>query len=108
LTAAAVMILAYILPGVAVANYWAAIIVAVVLGVLRVLVKPVLVVLTFPITIVTLGLFLLVINAVIILMADYFISGFAVKNIWWALIFSLLLSILQSILHSILKKEKKQ
>ena len=106
LTAVAVIILAYVLPGVAVASYWSAIIVAVVLALLRLLVKPVLVVLTFPITVVTLGLFLLVINAVIILMADYFIDGFAVKNIWWAIVFSLLLSFLQSVLHSILKKEK--
>jgi len=106
LTAVAVMILSYILPGVEVASYWAAIIVAVVLGLLRLIVKPVLVFLTFPITLVTLGLFLLVINAIIILMADYFISGFAVKNFWWALAFSLLLSLLQSILHSIVKKDK--
>jgi len=106
LTALAVVILSYVLPGVGVENYWAAIIVAIVLGLLRLLVKPILVVLTFPITVVTFGLFLLVINAVIIMMADYFISGFSVKNIWWALVFSLLLSFLQSILHSILKKEK--
>jgi len=106
LTAVAVLILAYVLPGVAVASYWAAIIVAVVLGLLRLLVKPILVVLTFPITVVTLGLFLLVINAFIIIMADYFIDGFAVKNFWWALIFSLLLSFLQSVLHSILKDKK--
>ena len=106
LTAVAVMILSYILPGVEVASYWAAIIVAVVLGLLRLIVKPILVFLTFPITLVTLGLFLLVINAIIILMADYFISGFAVKNFWWALAFSLLLSLLQSILHSIIKKDK--
>lgn len=106
LTAAAVLILAYVLPGVAVASYWAAIIVAIVLGLLRLVVKPILVVLTFPITIVTLGLFLLVINAFIIIMADYFIDGFAVKNFWWALIFSLLLSFLQSVFHSILKDKK--
>lgn len=108
LTAVAVMILAYVLPGVAVASYWSAVIVAIVLGLLRVIVKPILVILTFPITIVTLGLFLLVINAVIILMADYFIDGFTVKNIWWALAFSLLLSFLQSILHSILDKNNKR
>lgn len=105
LSAAAVLILAYILPGVGVESYWSAIIVAVVLALLKVLVKPILVILTLPITIVTLGLFLLVINAVIILMADYFIDGFAVKNIWWALLFSLLLSFLQSVFHSLLDKE---
>jgi putative membrane protein len=106
LTAVAVLILAYVLPGVTVASYVSAIIVAVVLGLLRLIVKPILVVLTFPITIVTLGLFLLVINAFIIIMADYFIDGFSVKNFWWALIFSLLLSFLQSVLHSILKEKK--
>ncbi|MBL4663166.1 MAG: phage holin family protein [Flavobacteriaceae bacterium] len=106
LTAVAVLILAYVLPGVVVVGYWAAVIVAIVLGLLRLIVKPILVVLTFPITIVTLGLFLLVINAFIIIMADYFIDGFAVKNFWWAFIFSLLLSFLQSVFHSILKEKK--
>jgi putative membrane protein len=106
LTAAAVLILAYVLPGVAVASFWSAIIVAIVLGLLRLIVKPVLVVLTFPITVITLGLFLLVINAFIIIMADYFIDGFTVKNFWWALIFSLLLSFLQSVFHSMLKESK--
>lgn len=106
LTAVAVLVLAYVLPGVAVASYVSAVIVAVVLGLLRLIVKPILVVLTFPITIVTLGLFLLVINAFIIIMADYFIDGFSVKNFWWALIFSLLLSFLQSVFHSILKDKK--
>jgi putative membrane protein len=108
LTAVAVFILAYILPGVEVASYWSAVLLAIVLALLRFIVKPILVVLTLPITIITLGLFLLVINAVIIMMADYFIGGFAVANFWWALLFSLLLSILQSILHSILKKENNR
>tara|TARA_R110002072_G_scaffold14272_1_gene59256 strand:+ start:17932 stop:18276 length:345 start_codon:yes stop_codon:yes gene_type:complete len=105
LTAVAVLILAYVLPGVEVASYFSAIIVAVVLAILRLLVKPILVVLTFPITVITLGLFLLIINAIIILLADFLIDGFAVRNIWWALLFSVLLSFLQSILHSMLSKE---
>ncbi len=105
LTAVAVVILAKILPGVAVDGYGSAIIVAIVLGLLRLIVKPILVILTLPVTIVTLGLFLLIVNAIIILLADYFIGGFAVTNIWWALIFSLLLSLLQSILFSLLKKD---
>jgi putative membrane protein len=106
LTAVAVVVLAKILPGVTVAGYVSAVIVAVVLAVLRLIVKPILVILTLPVTIVTLGLFLLIINAIIILMADYFISGFGVRNIWWALIFSLLLSFLQSIFHSFLSEKK--
>jgi len=107
LTALAVVILAKILPGVAVDTYVTAILVAVVLSLLNFLVKPVLVILTLPFTILTLGIFLLFINAIIILLADYFITGFSVSSIWWAILFSLLLSILQSILHSILKDDKK-
>lgn len=105
LTAVAVVILAYILPGVDVSGFGAAIIVAIVLGLLNAFIKPILVVLTLPITVVTLGLFLLVINALIILMANSFISGFTVDGFWIALLFSLLLSILQSILFSVLKDD---
>jgi putative membrane protein len=105
LTALAVVILAKVLPGVAVEGYGSAIIVAIVVALLRFIVKPILVILTLPITIITLGLFLLVINAVIIMMADYFVGGFAVDSIWWALLFSLLLSILQSIFHSVLDQK---
>ncbi|TXN37010.1 phage holin family protein [Flagellimonas hymeniacidonis] len=108
LNALAVVILSYILPGVGVDSITTAILVALVLSILNFLVKPILVILTLPITILTLGLFLLIINAIIILIAAHFISGFQVSSIWWALIFSLLLSFLQSILHSILKEDKKK
>ena len=107
LSALAVVILAKILPGVSVDTYLTAIIVAVVLSLLNFIVKPILVILTLPVTILTLGLFLLIINALIILLADKLIDGFMVSNIWWALLFSLLLSFLQSILHSMLKEGKK-
>tara|TARA_R110002167_G_scaffold51427_1_gene148850 strand:+ start:1166 stop:1510 length:345 start_codon:yes stop_codon:yes gene_type:complete len=106
LSALAVVILSKILPHVSVDSYMTAIIVAVVLSLLNFLVKPILVVLTLPVTILTFGLFLLVINAIIILLADYFIDGFNVDGIWWALLFSLLLSFLQSILFSILKEDQ--
>ncbi len=105
LTAVAVFLIARFLPGVSVAGYGTAIIVAVVLALLNLIVKPILVLLTLPVTILTLGLFLLVINAIIILLADSFISGFGVDGFWIALIFSLLLSIFQSILFSILGSE---
>jgi len=105
LTAVAVFLIAKFLPGVSVAGYGTAIIVAVVLALLNLIVKPILVLLTLPVTILTLGLFLLVINAIIILLADSFISGFGVDGFWIALIFSLLLSIFQSILFSILGSE---
>ena len=108
LSALAVVILAKVLPGVGVDNYTTAIIVAVVLSLLNFLVKPILIILTLPVTIVTLGLFLLVINAIIILLADYFIRGFQVDGMLWALLFSLALSFLQSLLFSLLKEDKKK
>lgn len=106
LTALAVFILAYVLPGVSVDGYITAIIVSAVLALLNVFVKPILVIFTLPITILTLGLFLLVINALIILLAGNLIDGFSVSSIWTAILFSVLLSILQSILHSLLKEDK--
>ncbi|HUH45930.1 MAG TPA: phage holin family protein [Arenibacter sp.] len=106
LSAIAVIILAYILPGVGVDSYTTALIVAIVLSLLNLIVKPVLIILTLPITILTLGLFLLIINAVIILLASNIVSGFHIDNIWWALLFSLLLSFLQSIFFSFLKDDK--
>lgn len=106
INAFAVFILAHFLNGVAVDGYLGAIIVAVVLSILNILVKPVLVILTLPVTILTLGLFLLIINALIILLADKLIDGFAVNGIWTAVLFSILLSILQSILYSFFKEKK--
>lgn len=105
LSAIAVVVLANILSGVTVDSYLTAIIVALILGLLRAVVKPILVFLTLPITIVTFGLFLLIINAVIVMMADYLISGFEVATIWWALLFSLLLSIFETILFSVIRED---
>ncbi|MBP0902591.1 phage holin family protein [Mariniflexile gromovii] len=109
LTAFAVFILAYFLPGVTLSGdvYVTSIIVAIVLAVLNVFVKPILIILTLPITVVTLGLFLLVINALIILLADKLIDGFSVSSIWTAILFSILLSVLQSFLYSLLNEDKK-
>ncbi|PKD17546.1 hypothetical protein APR41_04875 [Salegentibacter salinarum] len=105
LTAVAVVILAKFLPGVEVEGYLTAVIVAIVLAILNLLVKPILVIFTLPVTILTLGLFLLVINAIIILLADAFVSGFGVSGFFIALLFSLLLSLFQSLLFSLLGKD---
>lgn len=105
--AIAVFVLANVLSGVQVDGYLSAIIVAIVLSILNLLVKPILVIFTLPVTVITLGLFLLVINGLIILLADEFIHGFSVDNIWWAILFSILLSILQSILQSFFTTDKK-
>ena len=108
LTAVAVIILAQILPGIHVDSYTTAIIVAIVLGLLRIFVRPLIILFTLPITIITLGLFLFVINAIIILLADKLIDGFDVAGFWYALLFSLLLSFLQSILYSLLNEKKQK
>ena len=100
----AVLIGAYFLPGVAVSSFGTALLVALVLAVLNALVKPILIILTIPITILTLGLFLLVINAFIILMADGLIPGFDVGGFLWALLFSLLLSFLSWVAESLMKE----
>lgn len=92
-----VLLTAYVLPGVGVASFWSAVVVAIVLAILNALIKPILVIITIPITIVTLGLFLLVINALIIMLADSLVTGFQVNSFWWALIFSLVLSLFNSV-----------
>lgn len=97
--------LSYLLDGVHINAFTTALILALVLAVLNALVKPILVILTLPITILTLGLFLLVINALIIMLGDRFIDGFKVDGFWWALLFSILLSVVSSILYSVGKKE---
>ncbi len=105
LTAIAVILLGYLLPGISVTSFFTAFIVAIVIALLRLIVKPILIVLTLPITILTLGIFLLFINAIIIWLAGYFVSGFVVDGIWWALLFSLLLSLFQSVLFALIKEE---
>lgn len=97
LNGVAVLATAYLLPGANVDTFWTALIVALVLAIVNIFIKPVLIVLTIPITLVTLGLFLLVINALMIMLTDYFVSGFMVKNFWWALLFSLILSLINSL-----------
>lgn len=108
LTAFAVIVLAYILPGVAVSGYLSAVIVAVVIALLNMIVRPLLIFFTLPATIVTFGLFIFVINAIIILLADKLVDGFAVSGFWAALFFSILLSIFRSALFSLIKEDKKQ
>ncbi|MCD4664328.1 MAG: phage holin family protein [Bacteroidales bacterium] len=98
LTAVIVIITAYLLPGVHVSDFLTAIIVAFVLALLNGFLKPVLVFLTIPITILTFGLFLLVINAIIILLAGSLVSGFYVDGFLWALLFSLIMSLLSYLL----------
>jgi putative membrane protein len=98
LNAIAVVLAAYIIPGVHVDGFGYAVLVAALLAVLNVSLKPILVFLTIPATILTLGLFLLVVNAIIIMTADWILgNGFNVDGFWWALLFSIVLSFINSI-----------
>lgn len=105
LTAVVVVFLSKFLPGVTVAGYLTAIIVALVLALLNLIVKPILILFTLPVTILTFGLFLIVINAIIILLADAFVDGFDVAGFWIAVLFSILLSIFQSLLFSLAERK---
>ena len=104
----AILIVSWLLPGVEVGNMLNAVMVAAVLALLNYFVKPLLIVLTIPVTIFTLGLFLLVINALIIMLADKIVPGFEVRNFWWALLFSILLSIVNSFFGASDKNRDRQ
>jgi len=108
LSGVAVVLTAYLLPGVDVHDYWTALLVALVLSLVNIFVKPFLILLTIPLTFITLGLFLLVINALMILLTDYFIDGFFVDGFWWALLFSLILSLFNSLFSDMAGEKGKR
>ena len=95
----------WLLPGIGIDNYLTAIILSVILGLLNTFVKPVLVFLSAPITLVTLGLFIFIIDAFIIEMASSLLDGFVVNGFGWAMLFSIVLSITTSLLGKIIDKE---
>ena len=101
ISALAVIVTSMILPGVHVENGLTAIIVAAVLAFLNAIVKPVLVILTIPITVFTLGIFLVVINAMMIMLTSRIVDGFYVDGFWVALIFSILLSLVSSVFNAL-------
>ena len=105
-TAGLVLLIAHLSPGVQVAGFTSALIVAVVLALLNMIVKPVIVMLTLPLTIITFGLFLLVINTLIVLLCANMVDGFRVDSFWIALFFSIILSALQSITFAIMGGDK--
>ena len=104
ITAISAFLLSKILSGVHFDSFGSTIIFAILLGILNIFVKPILSILSLPITIITLGLFSFVINALMILLTDYFMSSMAVDGFLWALLFSILLSIVTSAFS---KKKKK-
>jgi putative membrane protein len=106
----AVLATSYLLPEsmVHVDGFVTALVVALVLAFLNSVVKPVFIILTIPVTVATLGIFLLVINAIIIKLADYFIDGFKVHGFWSALIFSIVLTIINSIFNSMKRRDEER
>ena len=102
----AITITAYFLPGVQVSGLKAALIAAVVLGLVNVVLRPLLVLFTLPLTILTLGLFVLVINAGLVLLAGKIVPGFEVNGFWWALVFSLIVTVVNGILNGLTKPRR--
>jgi len=97
--AVAIFLTSYFLQGVHVDSFVTALIVAVVLGVVNTFLRPLLVILTLPINILTLGLFTFVLNAALILLVAHFVPGFFIANFWTALIFSIIFSIIHGLLN---------
>ncbi|NNT71829.1 phage holin family protein [Flavobacterium sp. IMCC34852] len=101
ITAILALVISKLMKGVIIDEFTTALTVAIVLGLLNFFVKPILVLFTLPVTFFTLGLFLLVINAVIILLCDEFVEGFEVSSFWTAMLFSIILSLSQSLVYQI-------
>ena len=99
--------LAQVLSGIHVKDIWTAFVFALVLAILNIFIKPLIILFTLPVTIVTLGLFLFIINAIVVLLASRFVEGFSITNFWWGLLFSLILSLFTSIFDREMNKEKR-
>lgn len=97
---------AYILPGISIDGFITSVLVALAISILNSILKPILIVLTIPITILSLGIFLLFINAFIIYIASRLIDGFNVDGVWWAIAFSILMSIFTSLFEDKDKAKK--
>lgn len=108
LNALAIFGAAYLLPGIQLEGFMAALILALVLGIINTLIKPIIWLLTLPINLITLGLFSLVINALMVMLADHWVTGFSASNFWWALLFSCVVSVFSTLLNSIFNSSKKQ
>ena len=102
INAGVLLLLPYLLPAVQVEDFWTALLVALVLGLLNAIVRPVLVLLTLPITVLTLGLFLFVINGLTFWLVARMLDGFTVTGFWWAVLAALLYSVISSFVSSVL------
>jgi putative membrane protein len=104
LNSTAVLVASALIPGVHVRNFLVAALVAITLGVFNAFVRPILVFLTLPVTVITFGLFVFVINAALVMLAAYIIPGFGVDGFWWALLFSFVVSLVSSFFNQLARK----
>jgi putative membrane protein len=104
ITTVAILVTGYLLPGIAVRSVGAAVVAALVLGLINAIIRPILIILTFPLTIVTLGLFIFVLNALLVLLTSALVPGFQVRGFFWALLFSLIFSVVSFILHRLIPR----
>jgi putative membrane protein len=101
LSTVAVFVTAYILPGVKLDGWTTALVVAIVLGLINAFIRPVLLLLTLPINILTLGLFTLVIMALCVMLASAIVPGFKVDGFWWAMAFGVVLAVIGGLFNPI-------
>jgi putative membrane protein len=101
LNSVAVFATSKILPGVEIKNFWSAIIVAALLAVVNTFLTPIIQLIALPVTVITLGLFALVINTLMIMLVDALVEGFKIKNFWWAFIFGIVMSVVSGILFRV-------
>ncbi|HEV7121474.1 MAG TPA: phage holin family protein [Candidatus Paceibacterota bacterium] len=103
-SAIAIIVAAYLIPGVHV-TILSAFVLAIVLGIINIFLKPIISLITLPINILTLGLFSLVVNALLILLAAMIVPNFTVDGFWWALLFSLVLSLVNAVFHAMAHRD---
>jgi len=108
INAASILIAAFLIPQVSVDGLWSALILALALGLLNITIKPILILLTLPINIISLGLFTFIINTIIIMLASTMVKGFELGGFVSALIFSILLAVLQTFFYSVSRKSEKK
>lgn len=100
----AVILTAYLLPGIHIASFWTALIVAIVLGIVNAILRPIIFILTLPINILTLGLFSFVIMGLMVYLVSALVPGFKVDNFGWAILFALIVSLINWILSALLDR----
>jgi len=101
ISATAVYVTANMLSGITIRSFGAALIVALVLGLVNALIKPVLVFFSIPLLLLTLGLFMLVINALLLQLAAWAVDGFAVQSFWWAVLGSVCISVVAWLMNAV-------